>query len=300
MNKISFEIIEQMIQCFGRCFHYKDPVASFMRQSDVPNHIINKHRDLAKFVWARKVLEDLSERNDGEMIQRKLITNFCKLKDLPDKEVLDKNVGIEALNKLKRLANESNMILEEKNTQQEFRRKLAEEQQLLKIERSKKFEALKSSYMQFLTQENRQQAGLALEVIIKGLFELNEIEYKKSSKNSNGTQQIDGHFKFDSFDYLVEAKWEKGKSNSADIASLLNKVETKLSSTRGLFVSINGFRDEVVSEFSGRGSKIIFMDGADLMLILDGRVSLSDGLRLKIEKAAQIGNSYYSLNKLET
>lgn len=300
MNKISFEIIEQMIQCFGRCFHYKDPVASFMRQSDVPNQIINKHKDLAKFVWARKVLEDLSELSDGEIIQRKLLTNFCKLKDLPDKEVPDRSAGIEALNKLKRLANENNIILEEKNQEQEFKKRLAKEEQLLKIERSKKFETLKSTYFQFLTQENRQQAGLALEKILKDLFELNDIEYKKSSKNSNGTQQIDGHFKFDSFDYVVEAKWEKGKSNSADVASLLNKVETKLNSTRGLFVSINGFRDEVVSEFSGRGSKIIFMDGSDLMLILDGRLSLSDGLRLKIDKASQIGNPYYSLNKLGT
>lgn len=30
MTKISFEIQQQIIQCFGLCFHYKDTVVSFM------------------------------------------------------------------------------------------------------------------------------------------------------------------------------------------------------------------------------------------------------------------------------
>ena len=39
MTKISFEIQQQIIQCFGLCFHYKDTVVSFMQASGVPNNL---------------------------------------------------------------------------------------------------------------------------------------------------------------------------------------------------------------------------------------------------------------------
>lgn len=91
-QQISYEILEQMIQCFGKCFHYKDSMASFMRSSDVPKIVIDKYRDLPKFVWARKVLEELSVNENDLIIQRKLLTNLCKLRDLPDSGVLDRTL----------------------------------------------------------------------------------------------------------------------------------------------------------------------------------------------------------------
>ncbi len=45
---------------------------------------------------------------------------------------------------------------------------------------------------------------------------------------------------------------------------------------RGLFVSMVGFRQEVVLEFTrGASSNIILMDGQDLALILEGHISRS-------------------------
>lgn len=68
------------------------------------------------------------------------------------------------------------------------------------------------------------------------------------------------------------------------------KVDKKITSTRGLFVSIPGFRAEVVLEFTrGVTSNIVLMDGMDLLLILEARVSLIDALEIKIQKAAQEG-----------
>jgi len=67
-------------------------------------------------------------------------------------------------------------------------------------------------------------------------------------------------------------------------------------STRGLFVFVAGFRQEVVLQFTqGATSNIILMDGQDLALILEGHVSLTDALDLKIQKAAQEGTIYFPL-----
>lgn len=295
MKQLPYEILEQMIQCFGKCFHYKDPVASFMLSSDVPGQIINKYRDLPKFVWARRVLEELSENEQGILIQRKLLTNLCSLRDLPDKDVPDRNAGIETLKTLKKIASENDLIVKEKRKKEELTNKIILQKQTMVQERAKKLEALRQTFIENITSTNRQKAGFDLEEILRRLFELNDIEYRKSYRNSENTQQIDGYFKFEGFDYLVEAKWRKDMPNGAEIAGFKHKVDSKLESTRGLFISINGFRDEVIWEFSGKGSKIIFMTGHDLTLILEGRVSLKEAISIKVEKAVQLGETLYPL-----
>jgi hypothetical protein len=94
----------------------------------------------------------------------------------------------------------------------------------------------------------------------------------------------------------VEARWRQGPPTEADLAALKTKADKKITSTRGLFVSMVGFRSEVVLEFTrGVSSNIILMDGSDLSLILEGHISLVDALDLKIEKAAQEGLIYFPL-----
>lgn len=121
------------------------------------------------------------------------------------------------------------------------------------------------------------------------------IDYHDSYRNSTNTQQLDGYFRFEGFDYLVEMKWEKNPVNSPKIASLKQKVDTKLTSTRGLFLSINGFRDEVIQDFSNKDAKILFMDGQELAYILENRISLYEALKVKIIGASKTGNPNVSI-----
>ena len=125
------------------------------------------------------------------------------------------------------------------------------------------------------------------------MFELNEIEYHKSYKTS--TSQIDGHFHFDGFDYLVEARWRKDKPTVSEVGGVKVKVDKVIKSTRGLFVAVQGIRQEVIREFTGEGANLIFMDGGDIVYILEERISLRDALKLKIEKAVQEGKVFYPL-----
>jgi len=63
-------------------------------------------------------------------------------------------------------------------------------------------------------------------------------------------------------------------------------------STRGIFISISGYRPEVIASFGGKGANIIFFDGEDLTHILEGRIDIKDALDSKIEKCAQYGTVF--------
>jgi hypothetical protein len=287
MEKLPFEISEQMIQCFGRCFHLKDMVASFLLSAGVPKRLVEKYRHEYKFVWARRILEELGESEDGKLIQRKLLTNLCKLRNLPDPKVDDRNAGLDALRKLKDMALSNQLFVEEQKTRADVRREVAQNRVKVLEERASRLEILKNGFGRHVTSSDRQAAGYALEDIIKELFFLYDIEYRKSYKTD--TQQIDGYFRFEGFDYIVEAKWRKDKPNEQEIAGFKQKIDTKLDSTRGIFISVPGFRENVINQFSGRDANIIFWTGQDLYVVLDGRLHLHDALRIKIEKAAQEG-----------
>lgn len=289
MEHLAYEIKDQIIQCFGRSFHYKDNVESFLRSAGVSRELANKYRDEAKFVWARKVLNDLEETEEGRIIQRRILTELCKLRNVPA-EIPDRDAGLEALRKLKEIANKYQIEYEEIKKESKSRSESSKIKAKLIEERNLKLEQIRNSFFSEITSTNRQKAGFDLEDILKNVFALFEIEYKKSYKTE--TQQIDGHFKFDGFNYLVEAKWRQDKPNETEIGGFQRKVNTKLDATRGLFVSVSGFREEVVSEFNGHGANIILMNGEDLVHILEGRIDLREALHIKIEKASQYGIVY--------
>ncbi|MNR82468.1 hypothetical protein D3C72_132270 [compost metagenome] len=293
MEPLTFEITEAIVQCIGKSFHYKDPLASFWRNCGVPSHLISQYRHEQKYPQARHILAELAESDEGRLVARKILTQLCQFKKIPDPNAPDPKAGLASLQALKALAQEQKLFVEEQRKASDERLRVAQEQAAAKQERAKRLETLKESYMEGVSMVNRQAAGYLLEDLLTDLFALSEIEYRKSYRA--GTQQIDGHFNFDSFDYIVEAKWRKVPPDEQEIAGFKNKVETKLTSTRGMFVSIQGYRPEIIAQFQGRDANIIFMDGMDLYHILDGRVSLVDALKFKRDKAVQEGRVFASL-----
>ena len=142
--------------------------------------------------------------------------------------------------------------------------------------------------------DDPQKRGYGLEDLLAELFEAHEIPYRRPYRTA--TEQIDGHFKFEEFDYLVEARWRSEPPSESDLASFKMKVDKKLEGTRGVFLSVVGFRPEVILEFTrGVSSNIILFDGSDISLILEGHISLIDALDLKIQKASQQGIIYFPL-----
>lgn len=294
MTKISFEIQQQIIQCFGLCFHYKDTVVSFMQASGVPNNLILRWKSEPKFVWAKKVINELNKTENGRFIIRQIATEFYKMKNIPD-EVQDRHRGLDALRKLKRMLDNTQQNNTNETSNNSYHRLKQEKKIQIRQQQLQKIEELKFEYYSLFSSENPQDRGYRLEKIVANLFKINEIDYHDSYRNSSNTQQLDGYFRFEGFDYLVEMKWEKNPVNSPKIASLKQKVDTKLTSTRGLFLSINGFRDEVIQDFANRDSKILFMDGQELSYILENRITLYEALKVKIVGASKTGNPYVSI-----
>ena len=119
-------------------------------------------------------------------------------------------------------------------------------------------------------------AAVALVAPCSFLFDLNP---RKSFVLTN--EEIDGAFKFNTDDYLLEAKWEKTPAARADVDVLAQKVQRKGKNALGLFVAVAGFSGPAVSAHTECGTGLIFLDGTDLFSVLEGRITLLDLLDAK-------------------
>ncbi|EMF0439857.1 restriction endonuclease [Enterococcus hirae] len=296
MSSIPFEIQHQTIECFGRCFHYKSTMASFLRTCEVPEYLIEPLISKPKFVWAKLIIDELNKSDDGKIVLKRILTEFYKMRDIPS-EVEDRNIGIEALRKLKVLIKENGNVVANYNSNSYHQSKVESKQK----EIQKNVETLnevKDDFNRQFSNENVYQRGYALEGIVSKLFKLNLITYHDSYRNDTNTQQVDGYFRFEGQDYLVETKWEKNSISSAEIASFRHKIDTKFHGTKGFFIAVNGFRQEVISDYSNRDAKIIFVDGEELTYILENRISLKEAITYKLIQAAKTGNPYGPLRNL--
>lgn len=132
--------------------------------------------------------------------------------------------------------------------------------------------------------------GYALETILVELSKLASLEVTEGFR-VNG-EQIDGALKFEGEHYIIEAKWQDKAAANEPVYQFVGKVEGKMYG-RGIFVSVHGFSDHVVtSVVAGKAIKTIFVDGEDLVLVLEGHLSFSEMLDRKI-KAAQTRGLVY-------
>jgi hypothetical protein len=105
-------------------------------------------------------------------------------------------------------------------------------------------------------------------------------------------EQIDGTFKFEGENYIVEAKWQNAASSTGDLYKFAHKVDGKMHG-RGMFISVNDFSNEAIRAIVvGKHIKTMLMDGEDLSYILEGRVSLEKMLDYKIRAAQTRGDVY--------
>ena len=106
-------------------------------------------------------------------------------------------------------------------------------------------------------------------------------------------EQIDGAIKFEGDHYLFEAKWQDKESSNESVYQFAGKVEGKFYG-RGLFISINGFSTNVIKSFViGKALKTIFIDGADIIMVLEGFLTFNEMLDQKIKAAQTRGEIYF-------
>jgi len=292
------EVKSALIEVCGRAFWYKQPLFDMFARAGIPEELYLKYEHEPKFKIGRQLLADLEAAGEeGYLLQRRLLTELCKLRNLPDSEVPDKDAGLAALRTLKEVAKAHDLdVKEEKTVRTRTKADAAQEVQKAR-DRERRLRELYAAFVDLSTSDDHQARGYSLEDLLKELFAIFELRYRKSYKVEG--EQVDGFFTFGGFDYLVEARWRREQPSLQDLLAFKGKVDRKIESTRGVVVSIAGFRDDIVQRLREAGAaNLILVDGYDLNLILEGRVSLVDALQAKVDKAAQEGIVYFPLSRL--
>lgn len=161
----------------------------------------------------------------------------------------------------------------------------------------KQLETLNGEFYKLIESDKLQQRGYSLERVIKGLFDLFDLDPKASFRIIG--EQIDGAFSFEGTDYLLEARWQSEPVAAKELDSLAGKLSRKLENTLGLFLSVNGFsKGGIETHASGGRRLVILMDGSDLMAVLEGRIDLVRLLLRKRRHAAETGNIYLRVNDI--
>jgi hypothetical protein len=156
-------------------------------------------------------------------------------------------------------------------------------------------EDLRRRFLELLAEQNPQKRGFTFERFLCDLFRAHGL-FPSGSFRVLG-EQIDGSIDWYADTILVEARWRQEPANTQDLYGLRGKCE-KSEWTRGLFISIYGFADEVGRTFSaGKRANIITMDGQDLVLILEGHWALLDAIRYKMRSVGESSNVIAPLSK---
>jgi RNA-directed DNA polymerase len=132
--------------------------------------------------------------------------------------------------------------------------------------------------------KNYQKRGIELEKLFNSLIPLFNLKVTEAFIRNEGSEQIDGAFKFDSWHYLVECKWKNKVSSTTDIDHLDSKVNRSGKQTMGFFVSIKGWSQSVLEVLKLNPHKqTILMNGDDLEAILKRDVDFIPFMEAKIE-----------------
>lgn len=294
-TQIPYALQEAIVQACGTVFWYKRPLKTLLVRAGVPSPLVEKHADASKFILAREVLAELDSRGEaGVRVQQQLVRELAAMRTVADPD--NQEAGLRALAELREVAKQYGVIEDVKRERSgaDARRKEADQKQQAIAARAKGLAELQAKYTQLARDpDDAQGRGYDLQDLLAALFKLHDISYRPPYRKGT-VEETDGFFTFRSFGYLVEARWRKAQPPIGELRAFSGKVKAKIESTRGLFLSIPGFRPEVVAEASSL-SNLILMDGQELAIILEGRVSLIEGLQIKLDKAAQQGILYHSL-----
>jgi len=171
-------------------------------------------------------------------------------------------------------------------------RELARKEELARRERERAELLRKQSELLLMMFDNlvdrntdEQRRGYLLQDLLNQVFTLYDIPVVKSFFRNEGAEQIDGAFTIEGWHYIVECRWRKKLSDIRELDGLLGQIGRSGKQTMGLFLSINGWSDNVPLLLKQNPDKtILLMDGYDLRAILARQVDLHDFLIAKIAK----------------
>ena len=143
------------------------------------------------------------------------------------------------------------------------------------------------------------QRGYLLQDMLNRLFDLHGIAVVKSFVRNAGAEQIDAAFELEGWHYLVECRWRAKLANIRELDGLSGQIGRSGKQTMGLFLSINGWSENVVQAIKqNRDKSIILMEGYDLRTVLSQPLDLRRLLKAKLSALNLQAEPYFSVTHL--
>ena len=134
-----------------------------------------------------------------------------------------------------------------------------------------------------LQDQNAQERGYGLQDLLNRLFDAFEIPVHRSFTRNDGAEQIDGAFQIDGWYYLTECRWRRKLSDTREVDGLAGQISRSGKQTMGLFLSINGWSENVPRLLKQNTEKaIILMQGYDLRAVLYEEVELREYIQAAV------------------
>lgn len=302
--------IQYLEDALSEAFKYHANLDAFLKRSGVSPALLADVREKAearstgrfdkapkRFV-AQIALEELASlRDEGDRIIAAMVTGLTQM-TLPDASENAKS-AIESL----RLKIKTDREIKAENRAEAERAaadaKRADERakEAARAARTKQRDGLRDRFVGLMEEANAQRRGYLFETFLNDLFELEELDPRRSFKNVG--EQVDGSFVWRGRANLVEAKWTNAPVAGAEFSSLIFKLDGKTADTRGLFVSVNGYSGDAIKALNGKGAlKFVCLDGSHLMRALMSEEGLVPILERIWRHADETGEAYLPATKL--
>ena len=300
-KRLSFEVKEKMVALSGACFWFWNSFDSFLDSCGVPRQIRDRYPREAynKYQLMRNILTDLDNAGKIDIINA-IVSNFYRIRSPVDRDNLDVKQAQGLLEEFRELVGTDPI---EAEIQRQAQETVRANYQVSIIERRAWTEQLNKLNKRFIelasSDISPQKRGFDLEALFFNLLAFYEFDYTKPYR-TGAFEQIDGHFRYEKFDYLVEVKWTEGLTKQPDLSIFDVKIRGKAQSTRGFFLSANGFDENAIAKFSGDAPRIVLMTGEDLALVLSNQVAFDDAMKAKIDTIVRKGQILLPLRTIMT
>lgn len=284
------DIRNLMHDCILAIFWPKRDIVEFFKDIGCPTSIlIRVDNNSTRRVIVDTVFSYLSAHSDpGLVVFQKMsesLSNWSHFDyyHFDQKQSLDKAIAQQRINDLRTAILKRNQSLKQKSD-------LAH-QRSQKQEKTQKIKSLSDEFSRIYgTNLTPQERGKIFESFLRDIFNRQDIIMHGPFRIIG--EEIDGTFKFEGENYIVEAKWHDGHMSTKQLYAFACKVDGKLHG-RGLFISVHGFTCESFKSIvQGKHIKTILMDGQDISYILEDRITLEKMLDFKIRAAQTRGEVY--------
>lgn len=300
MKKFAPNLLDATHEALVKSYWYKKDLRSFLHRTGVQASLLAEYdwgpTGPAKYHTVRAIIDRLAcDPGTGTPILQAIVDGLVEQNDFPQlKNLEDAQQKVReakaAVNFLKDLLGHKTVVERAERARDEKRTEAARASD----EAARRKESIKTLAHRFSTlssQADHNQRGRNFEPLLRDLFVLYDLD-PRSSFSSPG-EQTDGSLVIDGTYMLVEAKWTNGPIHPDEIRNFRAKIEDKLDSTLGLFISMSGFTKEAVHRAAQGRRLLILMDGMELAYIFQGLWSFDDLLRRKLREAAETGDVFF-------